>query len=717
MALTTGSVSNSASSTSAASKATKSAATSLITKLGTGSGVDMGSLAQNLVDAEKAPRVDSINRNISKSESRISGYSAMLASLNMVKTAFESLQSPSKVDLVTATSSLQSAVTVTSTTGASPGVHEIEVKSRAQPQRSLSPRFASETVSLNSGNRFILRLNMDGKSQGIEIPDGKTTPKGIVQAIKDANIGLNAQLVNTGDGSASPYQIVVTGPTGAKNSFSFTTDDGTGVSERQTISFRGAMNTGSLAIAGVTVNVTQGDTKEAVAAKVKAALDADALKAGGSGRIFTNNNDGTLTITYAATEGNVPTEVYTDASNSITGVATTRSFVAGAELTTGATKKQKWMFGNATEAGTVTINPGGPLAFSPVTISISAGATSTVITENIKDALNAAAPGRFSIGSDGSLQADYTEADGDASLVFSITPDDPTKISADVIADPVETVSQAYVARTSATTLNFSNRLQSAGDAELVIDGVTIFRPENVVSDAVAGLKIDLLNVTQANAPAVITLSRDTAALKEKVAALVKSYNDAMSDFAILSGPKNKDDPEDVYSGSLANDSTIRLVKTQLRGLFLEDSRSPGKSYRALRDLGVSVDKTGVLQFDQSKFSEATSKNFEDVVTFLTNNTETKSSFTSAAQGLAGDAVKRITEISRPTGYIQSQAFSAQKDVDRYKLDLEKLDERMKKLLERYTKTFSILDGFVGQANSTMARLKSSFDAMNGSNK
>jgi hypothetical protein len=195
----------------------------------------------------------------------------------------------------------------------------------------LSPRFASETVSLNSGNRFILRLNMDGKSQGIEIPDGKTTPKGIVQAIKDANIGLNAQLVNTGDGSASPYQIVVTGPTGAKNSFSFTTDDGTGVSEQQTISFRDAMNTGSLAIAGITVDVTVGDTKEAVAAKVKAALDADALKAGGSGRIFTDNTDGTLTITYAATEGDVSTEIYTDTSNSITGVATTTSFVAGAE--------------------------------------------------------------------------------------------------------------------------------------------------------------------------------------------------------------------------------------------------------------------------------------------------------------------------------------------------------------------------------------------------
>jgi hypothetical protein len=40
--------------------------------LGSGSGIDTASLAQSLVDAEKAPRADAINENIKKSEAVVS---------------------------------------------------------------------------------------------------------------------------------------------------------------------------------------------------------------------------------------------------------------------------------------------------------------------------------------------------------------------------------------------------------------------------------------------------------------------------------------------------------------------------------------------------------------------------------------------------------------------------------------------------------------------
>lgn len=715
MAISSGSVSNIASTTSASAQATKSAAASLIAKLGTGSGVDMGSLAQNLVDAEKAPRADAINKNISKNESRISGYAALLASTGMVKTAFEGLQSPSKVNLVSATSSLPTIVNISATTGATPGVHEIEVLKRASAQRSLSPKFSSDTESLNDGDRFILRLEINGESKGLEIPEDKTTPKGIVQAIKDANIGLNAELVNTGDGSATPYQIVVTGPTGQKNSFSFKTDDGTGVSEQQTISFRDAMNSGTLSIGGVSIDITQGETKEEIVSRLKEILDEDALENGIS-RIFTDNTDGTLTITYAATEGDVETAVYSDTSNSITGIATTRLFTAGNELTTGETKVQKWTFSDAVESGSITINPSGSIVFSPITVAISAGETSSSITLNIKNSLETAAPGRFDIDDDGNLVVNYIESDGDSSISFSITPDNGTSSASDVISEPIETIVQPYIQRTSSTSLNFKDKLQDAYDAELKIDGLTIYRSDNVVDDAISGIKIEILNTTPANSQAVITLNRDTSGLKEKVAALVKAYNDAMSDFSILTGPKNTDDPSDVYSGSLANDSTVRSVKNKIRELFINNSSSPGKNYKAMRDLGISIDKSGVMQFDESIFGSAVSSNFEDIVTFLTNNIENKSSFSAGPQGLAGDAVKVLNDLIRPTGFIQSNVYSAQQNVERYKLDLEKLDTRMKKLLERYTKSFAILDSFVGQANSTMSRLKSTFDAMNSSN-
>ena len=49
----------------------------LITALGTGSGVDVASLAQNLTDAERVPKANAINAKINKNEMRISGYAAI----------------------------------------------------------------------------------------------------------------------------------------------------------------------------------------------------------------------------------------------------------------------------------------------------------------------------------------------------------------------------------------------------------------------------------------------------------------------------------------------------------------------------------------------------------------------------------------------------------------------------------------------------------------
>ena len=49
----------------------KTNAQAIMTKLGAGSGVDVASLAQNLVDAERVPKENAINAKIAKSEAKI----------------------------------------------------------------------------------------------------------------------------------------------------------------------------------------------------------------------------------------------------------------------------------------------------------------------------------------------------------------------------------------------------------------------------------------------------------------------------------------------------------------------------------------------------------------------------------------------------------------------------------------------------------------------
>ena len=134
--------------------------TNTITALGAGSGVDVKSLAQSLVDAEKSPRKTLIDNKIKKSESGVSGYAALKYVLNDLKTAFSNLKDQSSFNTLVPRVSQASALSVTTTATASAGSHTVTVTKLAKPQRNISDGagFASPLSQLNAGAAFSLVL-------------------------------------------------------------------------------------------------------------------------------------------------------------------------------------------------------------------------------------------------------------------------------------------------------------------------------------------------------------------------------------------------------------------------------------------------------------------------------------------------------------------------------------------------------------------------------
>ena len=204
--------------------ANRAAAQKLLTSLNAGSGVDVASLAQNLVDAEKTPQQNAINAKISKNEARVSGYAAISFVSSELNNAFTALKDQNNFSSLTATNSQSSAFAVTTSATATSGSHEIEVLQLAKAQRTISTGYASATVPVNGGNAMSLTLTVGGVAKpAISLAPGTDTPQNIVDAINAAKTGVTASLVNTGDGSASPFQIVLSGPKGAAGAFSLST--------------------------------------------------------------------------------------------------------------------------------------------------------------------------------------------------------------------------------------------------------------------------------------------------------------------------------------------------------------------------------------------------------------------------------------------------------------------------------------------------------------
>jgi flagellar hook-associated protein 2 len=248
---------------------------------------------------------------------------------------------------------------------------------------------------------------------------------------------------------------------------------------------------------------------------------------------------------------------------------------------------------------------------------------------------------------------------------------------------------------------------QVASDATLTVDGLSLTRSSNSVSDAITGVTLTLSTVT--TSAATLSLSRDTSPVKTSIQALVSAYNDIHS---VLMDAYNKDSKVTDYGATLVGDSTVQAIQTQVRSLVLSDSSTPSNSIAALRDLGVSIKSNGELSLDETTLDSVLASSYSDVVEMLSGNISATYVASSTDAGIAGDAIKTLTTMLSTSGAVLSQSVNSASRIDAYELELEKLETRMTLLLTQYTKQFSVMESIVGQTNSLRSSLTSSFDGM-----
>jgi flagellar hook-associated protein 2 len=124
------------------------------------------------------------------------------------------------------------------------------------------------------------------------------------------------------------------------------------------------------------------------------------------------------------------------------------------------------------------------------------------------------------------------------------------------------------------------------------------------------------------------------------------------------------------------------------------------------------LDQTGVLSLDSAKLDSALSTGVDDIAKMFTGGYNKLSTFAKLPAGIAGDAVKKLTDLLAPTGALLTKSDNANKENTSYQTQLAKLQTRMDALLARYQKQFAAMDSMVGSINSQKTSLKSTFDGM-----
>ena len=251
------------------------------------------------------------------------------------------------------------------------------------------------------------------------------------------------------------------------------------------------------------------------------------------------------------------------------------------------------------------------------------------------------------------------------------------------------------------------HQLQTAQNAELTVNGIDIVRTTNNISDVVDGVTFNLATVT--TGAARIDLNRDTSGITSKIENLVTAYKNLEENLKIL-GDRTSEVEE--FGGALAGDSLLQNIRAQVRAMLVNTSSTPGSTVKAPRDVGLTFDRNGILQFDKEKLITQLQSNFDEVAQMFSANTNNQSVFSVAPGGVAGDGVNKLDKLMRSTGLIAQQTDNATKQVDRFKADLERLEDQMQKLLDRYMRQFSAMESIVGSTNSLRESLKGTFEGM-----
>jgi flagellar hook-associated protein 2 len=249
--------------------------------------------------------------------------------------------------------------------------------------------------------------------------------------------------------------------------------------------------------------------------------------------------------------------------------------------------------------------------------------------------------------------------------------------------------------------------LTPAANARFKVNGLTIERPSNTVTDAIEGLSLDLRSITQ-NAVTVST-KPDPMAVLENVRTFIETYN-VVSDFLRkATGPKVKDDP---VAGSLQNDSSARSIISRLRSTVMAEYTEKPSAVTRLSALGISFDRNGSLTLaDESRFTSAFEEMPEDVIKLLSNDAPAPYISSGLKSGIAGDiAVISYQMASSARGTLPTIAKGYEDILARVTKKQADLDRYVERITANYENQFTALNSALAAFKSTSAQLEKSLN-------
>ncbi|REJ36140.1 MAG: hypothetical protein DIU82_05550 [Bacillota bacterium] len=202
-------------------------------------------------------------------------------------------------------------------------------------------------------------------------------------------------------------------------------------------------------------------------------------------------------------------------------------------------------------------------------------------------------------------------------------------------------------------------QVQAYQDAEFIVDGITINRDINTISDVIAGVTLTL----KATGTVSIEVQHDVNLVIERVKAFVDQYNSVQNFIKEKTGD----------GGVLQGDVLLGRIQFQLRQLATARVDGAPEPYNQLAMIGISVDRYGTMTLDEGKLRAALEADPDAVYRLFAGKLE-EDNFEGVAVRMGKELEQWLRSNEGLLASRQQMFENRMKDIDR---SIERLEARL----------------------------------------
>jgi flagellar hook-associated protein 2 len=167
---------------------------------------------------------------------------------------------------------------------------------------------------------------------------------------------------------------------------------------------------------------------------------------------------------------------------------------------------------------------------------------------------------------------------------------------------------------------------QSAQDAQLVVDGISLSDPTNTISNAIPGVTFQLLKANPTT-QVQVQITNNSNAVASALNDFVNAYNTVAKDLSAQEGKDATGNAKQLFGSP-----SLSLLQQQLAGAVIAGAGTGIGSFSAL---GVSMNGDGTLTLNTDVFQSVLNSNFAGVTSFFQDASSIGAGFTQTLSRLS----------------------------------------------------------------------------------